>query len=280
MIVEQRALARLRFSERNARRLGKRAKFPMRLAVPHAAAQNQQRFFRGSDHRRGFFDRLRLRLRPRQPMHALPEERFGIIVRLALDVLRNRNADRAGIRRIRQRAERGNHRAHQLLGPHDTVPIAADRAERVVRRDRKVVRLFDLLQHGIRLAAGVHVARQNQYRNVVRRRRRRRRHHVRRAGADGRRDRNDLLALHLLGERNGGVRHALLVFALPHLEPMRLLPERLSEPDDVAVTGQHDHALHKRMLDAVVCDVLIFQEAHQCLRHGQTNGFHILLLIL
>ena len=70
--------------------------------------------------------------------------------------------------------------------------------------------------------------------------------------------------------------HALLVLALPDVHPVSLLAQGLSKAHHVAMAGQHDHTLHEGMLDAVIGDVLVFQEADQGLRHSQTYGFHSL----
>ena len=83
--------------------------------------------------------------------------------------------------------------------------------------------LLDLLQHRVGLAAGVHIARQDQNRDVVGGGGTRCGDHVGRARADRRGDREDLLALRLLGECDGRVGHALLVLSLIEFEGFALL---------------------------------------------------------
>ena len=177
----------------------------------------------------------------------------------------------AGSVRTRKRVEHG---AHQLLGAHDAVEIPAHRTERIVRGNGKIVRLLNLLQHRIGLAARVHVAGQNENRNVVRRRSRGRRNHIRRARADRRGDGHDLLALHMLGKCDGDVRHVPVRFC-PDEPPRRaaLLRKRLPEAYDVAVARQHEHAANERLLDIVIGDKLVLQKANQRLRHRQVESF-------
>ena len=135
--------------------------------------------------------------------------------------------------------------------------------------------LFHLLQNRVRLAAGVYVAGQDQYGDVVGGGGGGGSDHVGRAGAHRGGDGNDLFPLALLGEGHGGMGHALLVLALPDLHPMGLLGQRLAQAHHVAVAGKHDDAFHEGVLDAVIADVLVLQEPDQGLGHGQSNGFHV-----
>ena len=278
MVVEDGTLARLGLAERDPRRFGKGPELLVRFAVADASAADKKRLLRRADHFGRLSDRFRFGQPPCEPPDTLCKEGFGIVIGFALDILRDRDADRAGVCRIGQGAEGRDHCAHQLLGAHDAVPVTADRPEGVVGRDRQIVHLLDLLQHRVRLAAGVDVAGQDQDRDIVRGRGRGCGDHVGGAGADGGRHGNDLLALHLLGKGHGGVRHALFVFALPDFETAGLLPERLAEADHVAVARQHDHAFDKGIFLPVIGDVLIFQKTDQGLCHGQADCLHISLL--
>ena len=134
--------------------------------------------------------------------------------------------------------------------------------------------LLHLLQHGVGLAAGVHVAGQHQQGDVVGGGGAAGGDHVGGAGAHGRGGDADLLALHLLGEGHGGLGHALLILAVPDLQVLGLLAQSLAETHHVAVTGDDEHAADKAVLHAVHFDVLVLEEPDQGLGHGQTNGFH------
>ena len=98
--------------------------------------------------------------------------------------------------------------------------------------------------------------------------------HVGSTGTNGTGDRDDLLSLALPGKGHGGMGHALLILPLPDLHSVGLLAQSLPKAHHVAVAGQHDHTLHERMLDAVIGDILVFQEADHRLCHSQTYGFH------
>ena len=129
------------------------------------------------------------------------------------------------------------------------------------------MRHFHLLQHRIRLAAGIYIARQHQQRDVVRRRRRARRNHIRRARSNRRCGDHDLLALHLLGKCHRDVRLSLLIFSLIYLHPPRFLFNALSKPHHVSVSGQHQDSTNERLLHIVIRHILIFQKAYQRLTH-------------
>ena len=102
-----------------------------------------------------------------QTPYSLGKETHGIIIGLTLNVLRHGHADSAGVGGVGQHPEGVDHGAHQLLRPDDPVPVAADGLEGVVGGDGEVVGLLHLLEHGVRLAAGVHVAGQHQQGDVV-----------------------------------------------------------------------------------------------------------------
>ena len=157
----------------------------MRFAVADAAAADEQRLLGLSDDLRRLSERLGFGQPPREAMHTLFEERFGIIVCLALDILRNGKADRAGIRRVGKDPERGEQRAHELLRPHNPIPVSANRTKRIICRQGQVIGLLDLLQHRIRLTTGVHVAWQDEHGDIIGCSGGCGRHHVCRAGTDG-----------------------------------------------------------------------------------------------
>ena len=207
-------------------------------------------------------------------MDPLAEKAFRIIVGFSLHILRHGDADGAGIGGVGQHAHGGDHGAHQLLGADDAVPIPADSAEGVVGGERQIMDLLHLLQHRIRLAAGIDIAGQDQHGDVVGRSGGCGGDHVGSTGTNGTGDRDDLLSLALPGKGHGGMGHALLILPLPDLHSVGLLAQSLPKAHHVAVAGQHDHTLHERMLDAVIGDILVFQEADHGLCHSQTYGFH------
>lgn len=209
-----------------------------------------------------------------QTPDALLEEALGIVIGLALHVLRHGDADGAGVGGVRQHPESGDHGAHQLLRPDDAVPVAADGLEGVVGGDGEVVGLLHLLEHGVRLAAGVHVAGQHQQGDVVGGGGAAGGDHVGRAGAHGGGGHANLLALHLLGEGHGCLGHALLILAVPDLQVLGLLAQGLAQAHHVAVAGDDEYTADEAALFAVHFDILVLKETDQSLRHGQTNGFH------
>ena len=119
-----------------------------------------------------------------QAMHALVEEALGVVERFGLDVLAEGERHRAAFGRVGQHRDRARQRRHDLLGPHDAVEIARDRAEAIVGAHRAVAEILDLLQHRIGAAIGEDVARQQQHRQPIDMRDRGGGDHVGRAGAD------------------------------------------------------------------------------------------------
>ena len=274
MIPHHGALTGLSLTEGDAGGFGEGPEFLMGLAVAHAAAADQQRLLCRADQRRGFLDGLRLRQAASQAVHTFAEKADRIVVGLSFHILRHGDAYCAGVGRVGEHAHGIDHRAHQLLRARDAVPVAADGAESVVCGQGEIVSLFHLLQHRVRLAAGVHIAGQDQHGDVVCRCGGGGSYHVGGAGAHRAGNSHDFFAFALAGEGHGGVRHALLVLALPDRHAVCLLCQRLTQTHHVAVAGQHDDTLNKGVLDTVIGDVLVFQEANQGLRHGQSYGFH------
>ena len=268
------ALACLGLSEGDTGGLGKGAELLVRLGVTDAAAADQHGTLSLLDGLGGVVQSGLGGGAALQAPDALFEEGLGIVIGLALHVLGHGDADGAGVGGVGQHPEGGDHGAHQLLGTDDAVPIAADGLESVVGGDGQIVGLLHLLQHGIGLAAGIHVAGQHQQGDVVGGGGAAGGDHVGGAGAHGRGGDADLLALHLLGEGHGGLGHALLVLAVPDLQVLGLLGQRLAKAHHVAVAGDDEHAADETILHAVHFDVLVLQEPDQGLGHGQTYGFH------
>ena len=75
-------------------------------------------------------------------------------------------------------------RGQQMLGAGEAVEVAADRAEAVIRADRPIIEILDLLQHRIRPAICEDVAGDQQNRQPVDMRQRGGSNHVGGARAD------------------------------------------------------------------------------------------------
>ena len=146
--------------------------------------------------------------------------------------------------------------------------------------DGQVLRLLHLLENRVRLTGSVDVARQDQNRNVVSGCGCSSGNHVAGAGAYGRGAGEDGLAAHLLCVADSSQSHALLVLALVNDHVLELLLNAVGEAYNVAVAREHEDALNELVLLLVaihinVADILVLEEANECLRCSQTNGFHM-----
>ena len=274
MVEQDGALTGLGLAEGDVESFCEGLEFLMGLSVADAAAADQHGLLGGADQLGSLCQDLGLGQRTGQTVDSLLQEADGVVVSLTLNVLRQGDADGAGVGGVGKGTHSADHGAHQLLGTGDAVPVAADGAESVVGGDGQVMGLLDLLQHGVGLTAGVDITGQEQHGDVVGGSGGSGGDHVGGAGANGGGDGHDLLALGLLGEGNGDVGHALLVLALVDLHALGLLGQSLTHAQDAAVAGQHQSGLHEGMLDAVIRDVLILQEPDQCLGRGEANSFH------
>ena len=177
----------------------------------HAAARDDERSLRRLDPPHRLRQPRTIRSRPLDVVYALLEERLRVVECFRLHVLGQRERRRPAVGRIEQHRDRLRQRSEQLFGPRDAIPEPRDRSQAVVGRDGRVAKVFELLQHGIWLAARKGVARQQQDRQPVRVRERCCRHEVGRAGADGGRARHHPTAPVRLREGDCRVRHRLLV---------------------------------------------------------------------
>ena len=182
---------------------------------------------------------------------------FGEVIAFALNVLRQGNADRAGTRRIGQHAHRVEHGAHQLFGTGDSVPIAANGFVSVVGGCRKGVHLFKLLKHGVGLAGGKRIRREQKQRNLVDRCGCRRGNHIGSARTDRRGTGNDFAAVILLCKGGSGVRHALFIFALENRQSPAVRVERFTEAADNSVAENGEDAFHEFGFFSVEGDILV-----------------------
>ena len=78
----------------------------------------------------------------------------------------------------------------------------------------------------------------------------------------------------LLGKGHCGMRHTLLILALPNVHPVCFLRQRLTQAHHIAMTRKHNDALNEWMLCAINAQVLVFQKTNKRLCHSQTNGVH------
>ena len=204
-------------------------------------------------------------------MDALLEEVLRIIPSLALDILRQSDADSTRLSWVRQDAHRIDAGRHENLRTRDAVPIFADGAESVVRRRRQAYRLLHLLEYRIRLAVSVRVARLEQDWDAVCRSRSSCRDHVGSARADRRRAGVHLLAALLLCKAHRCVCHALLIAAHAHDQMARILFESLPDADDIAVAEDAEDAFEHWHFLAVKFYILIIEELHESLCYRESD---------
>ena len=274
MIPGQHALARLGFGKGNPRRFAELLQRVSGQRIADPAAADHQRMLCPPDDLRGPL-RLPRGGRPAVQMpHPLPQEGNRIVISLPFHILRHGQADRPGIRGIRQYSQRVKGRGHQLFRPFDPVKIVAYAPEGIGHRLPEGLKELRLLQHRIRLAAGKGIPRQKQQRNPVRGGTAGGRDHIHGSRSDGADAGNNLQAVFLLGEGGGRQRHVLLVLSLQEADLMPSLLQRLADAHHAAVAENAEEVPHKFMLRAVQLHILLIQETNQGLRHGQTNGFH------
>ena len=204
-------------------------------------------------------------------VHGPLEEAVGVVVRLGLDVLGQRDERRAAVRRVEHRGHRVRQGVHDLLGSGETIPVPAHRLERVVDGDRRIVEVLDLLQHRVGDPALERVARQQQHRQPVGVGDAGGGDHVERAGTDRRRGDHDLAAPGRLGEPDRRQRHPLLVLSAPRRQRVARLLERLAEARDVAVPEDREHAREQRHVAAVDDGSLGDQVADDGLGRGELH---------
>ncbi len=272
MRIGQRSLARLRLADGDAGRVDESAQRVGGVAVEHAAAGDDERPRAGADRRRGLLQSIAIGARARDRPDARLEQRRRVVVGLGLHVLRQRQRDRAGLRRRRQHAHRFGQRRDDLLRPVDPIPVARHRLEAVVHRDVLRLARLELLQHGRRSAAGEDVARQQQDRHAVDGGARRAGDHVGGARADRRCAGERAQPVVHLGVGGRGVHHRLLVARQVVAHRAALFLQRLPDAGDVAVPEDAEHAAEERLFAAVTRGSLLRQESHHRLRHRHPHA--------
>ena len=277
VIEGQRALACLGLSHGNAGLLREPGQCLGCFAVEYAAARHNQRPAGRADPLGGDRQLTALGFGAGDVPDALLEHLFGIVERLGLYILRQRQGDGAGLGGRGQDAHGFGQRADQLIGPVDAVPVARNRLESVVDRDVLGVLILNLLQHRRYVAAREDVAGQQQHRDAVDRGGGRAGDHVGGAGSDRRGADERGLAVPRLGESRGNVDGALLV-AAEIVGEVGVLLQRLPQAGDDAVSEDAPGTVEKAVFHAVVLYVLFLEKAHQCLGHRNVTSTHRLLL--
>ncbi|RMN88711.1 hypothetical protein ALQ51_05487 [Pseudomonas cannabina] len=274
------ALACLGFRKGDVKALGEGLQRFSRARITHPAAADQQGFALARQQFQGIVEHRLARRATIYTVHAFLQKAVRVVVSLGLHVLRQCQGYRARLGRIGQHAHGIERRTHQLLGAVDAVPVFAHGLEGVVGADAQVMKLLDLLQHRVGLAAGIDIARQQQQRNPVGGRRCRSGDHVRRARPHRGAARVDLAAQVLLGKADGGVAHALLVTALMNHQIAAVLLQRLPQAEHIAMAKDGENARDELALHAVDFDILIIEKLHQGLSHGQSGCTHVRTLFL
>ncbi len=211
MVPGQSAFASLRLGDRHAVRFGEGAQRVTGHAVEHAAAGDDHRTLGGAQERDRALELGGVRGRRAESDGRRRKERFGIVPRHRLHVLRQRQRHRPAQCGIGEHVQRARQRREQLLGMDDAIEIARHRPEAVVGRHGAVLEVLDLLQHRVGRARDEYVAGQKQHRQAVDMRQRRRGDEIGGAGTDRRGARHHAPAQVRLGVGDGSVGHRLFV---------------------------------------------------------------------
>ena len=216
---------------------------------------------------------LAIRARTGDRPDARLEQRRGIVERLGLHILRQRQRHRAGFGWRGQHPHRLGQRGQDLLRPVDAIPVARHRLEAVVHRHVLRLGRFELLQHRSGTPAGEDVARQQEDGNAIDRGAGGAGDHVGRAGADRRGAGERAQTVVHLGVGRRGVDHRLLVARQIVAQGCSLLLQGLADTGDVAMAEDAEHAAKKRLLAAVARRSLLRHESHHRLRHRHASCF-------
>ena len=270
MVPGQDADAGLGVAHRDAGQLGELREFLVGVGVEHAAAGDDQRALGGADRLGGAADVLVVGVGAADPPFAFGQEFLGHVEGLGLDVLGQRDGDRAGLGRVGEDAQAVVERGEQLLGPGDAVEELRQRPEGVVDGDVVGVGLFELLQHGVGGTGGEGVTGQQQDRQPVGGGQRRAGEQVRGTRADRGADREGLAAPGVPGEADGLVGLGLFVAALVVRHDRRIellvLLEGLADAGNVAVAEDAERARNQAFPEVLAADridgVLLGQVFH------------------
>ena len=199
--------------------------------------------------------------------HPLLEHVSRIVPGFGLHILRQRQSDRAGLRRRREHAHGFDDGAGQLIRTVDPIPIAGYRLERVIHGNVLAVLGLELLQHRGYIPARENITGKQQHRDAIDGGRRRPGDHVGGAGPDRRSAGERAQTVPRLGKRSSNVNRGLLITAKVIAE-VRILLQGLPHPGDIAVAKNSPGPRKERVFTAIPFHVLVLEKAHQGLRHG------------
>ena len=181
----------------------------------------------------------------------------------------------AGVGRRREDPHHLGQRRDELLRAVDPVPVADDRAERVVRARVLRSRPLQLLEDGRLDPLREGVAGHQQHRHVVDGGRRGARDHVGRPRADRGQAGEGAEAVLELRVAHRRVDHGLLVAGEVVREVRLGLLDRLGDAADVPVAEDAPQAREEPGLVAVPLHVLHGEVVDECLAGGQPPGCHL-----
>ena len=161
------ALAGLGFQHRNVVRLGEGPKRLVGPGIKHATARHDHRALGLGDHPGDVGHLARIGFRPPNSPCARREEVLWVVEFLGLHVLAEGEHGRAAILRIGHHRHRARQRGQKMFGPRDAIEIGHGRAEAVIRRDRAVIEILDLLQHRVGAPVGEDIAADHEDRQSV-----------------------------------------------------------------------------------------------------------------
>ena len=159
-------------------------------------------------------------------------------------------------------------RVYDLLGPRNTVKIARHRAKTVIRGNRAIGEILDLLQDRVGPAIGEDIAGQEKKRQTVYMRDRRSCHHVRGAGPDRARHCHHPAAEACLGKGDRCMRHRLFIMGAIGRQLIAQRIERLANSCNVAVTEDRPDTGYEWHFLPFDLGHLPREITGQCLRHG------------
>ena len=280
VVVGKSTLAGLRLGDRYAGRFGKDPECVVGAAVGDPTARDDQRPVGRGNCRHGTVERRWLRNGSRHVPHAMREELLGPIVCFGLDVLGQRESDRAGERGVSEHTHGMQQRRGKLLGSMHPVEVGRDRAERVIDRNVPIRRVLQLLENGVGDPRGEDVAGQQQHRESVDRGQCRSADHVRGPGTHGRSHGHRAEPVALPSVARGRVHHGLLIATLEIAKMRRVtgdlaLQQCLSDAGNIAVPEDAPASCEKGILDAVSLDALSLEESDEGLSDGESYGHRV-----
>ena len=260
------------FHHRNAMRLGKTRKFRHRARVLHPTPGHDHRAFGGAQQGRSLSHFGTVGRLAADAVDAPREERLGVVIGPALQVLRQTHEGRAAIGGVKHRGKGCRQRLQDLRGVSDAVPVAADRLEGVVQSQRGVPEMLQLLQHRVGQPGQERITAEHQHRQSVGMGKGGCRQQVCGARSRTRGAEHEPAAQMVLGVSRRRKAHAL--FVLPPIERHLLMHriKRFTQTRHVAMAKNAEAAAANPDLFAVNQDILVHQPADDGLCHGQPEG--------